>query len=719
MVAPSSSTPNLVRTAAAPQGKDAAGQPGAATSGEPRPASLRRRHRTTARDFVDDDHHDHGAPLLEALMAAPPRPSRLGLPSGAWRVFEVAAVLVLVAIACAIGGAHLGASTSWVRFFDNMHWTCADIGASWLCWIGVRDARQRGLRAEYVARRWFAFAFTSYAIGQLLWNLQVFLSWQPFPAPSDPFYMMMAPGCAIGMMSVLRGRVSESQRFAAVLDTLSLAIAVVALALVVYLPERGTTTAIGLGVMIAYPTMLLSACCVGLMMCALLRVSRGWTVWTLIAMLGVHGGLWMEWNALILKGTLADGGLVNCTFSVFTLAAGLAVSCWRADSTESARIDRLYEGALRILPLVVVVSVTFAVTLQESIAHLSPSARLTCDAAAVLVIVLAAIRQTLLLRDRDQLVEAQHLLRDREDELSELNQHLEQRVSERTREAEQRNAELSTAMHQLSMAQHELVRAEKLAGLGSLVTGVAEELGAALANANMVVATLQGQVDALGRVQAGPAVDDAARTPADDRRRSQVAGYVGALDESHRQLAQSLDQAQRVIAGFQQLAVDQTSDQRRTFDVLATVREVVELTRLGHRRDPVEIIVTGEPELILDSYPGPVGQVLSQLIDNAVTHGFAGNREGSIDVRVWPSGRESVRITVHDNGVGIPAADLPQVFAPFFTTRLAQGGSGLGLTICRNMVHGILGGRIELVSPPEAGTTVTITLPRKAPQATG
>ena len=85
-------------------------------------------------------------------------------------------------------------------------------------------------------------------------------------------------------------------------------------------------------------------------------------------------------------------------------------------------------------------------------------------------------------------------------------------------------------------------------------------------------------------------------------------------------------------------------------------------------------------------------------------------------MRVWPSGRDAVRITVHDNGVGIPQADLPQVFAPFFTTRLAQGGSGLGLTICRNVVTGILGGRIEVLSPPDAGTTVTITLPRRAPR---
>ncbi len=673
------------------------------------------RHLATARDF-DDDEHAEGAPLLEALLADTARPSRLDLPAGAAPVFEVAGLITLLAIALAIVGAHLGLSPGWVRLFDNTHWTVADIGAAWLTWIGVRDARQKGLHAEAAARRWFALGFTSYAVGQVLWDLQIFLAWQPFPAPSDPFYMLMAPCCALGMMGYLRGRVSESQRLAAVLDTLSLAIAVVALALVVYLPERGDMSLIALGVMVTYPTLLLAGACVGVMLIALLRVGRGWPIWVLTAMLAAHGGLWMEWNALTLRHALSDGGVVNSMFSVCTLLGGLAVTCWRVETAVNARIDRFYEGALRVLPLIVVVGVTFAVTLQDSVTHLSPSARFTCDAAAVVVIVLAAVRQTLQLRDRDQLIEAQHQLRDREDELSELNQHLEQRVSERTREAEQRNAALSTALQQLSMAQHELVRAEKLAGLGSLVKGVAVEISAALANADMVAMTLPGQVEALGRLQSGP-LEDVARLPGDERRRSQVASYVAALDESHKQLVQSIDQAQRVIAVFQQVAVDQTSDHRRTFDLLATVREMVDLTRLAYRHDPIEIIVTGEPELMLDSYPGSVGQVLNQLIANAVVHGFTRAGEGTISVRVWPSGHDGVRITVHDNGVGVPPDVLPQVFAPFFTTRLAQGGSGLGLTIARNMVNGILGGRIELVSPPGSGTTVTLTLPRLAPRS--
>jgi len=484
---------------------------------------------------------------------------------------------------------------------------------------------------------------------------------------------------------------------------------------VIYLPERGDMSALALGVMVTYPTLLLAGACVGLMLIALLRVGRAWPVWVLTGMLAAHGGLWMEWNALTLRHALSDGGLVNAAFSVCTLLGGLAVTRWRAQAAAGDRVDRFYEGALRVLPLVVVVGVTFAVTLQDSIAHLSPSARWLCDAAAVVVIGLAAMRQTLQLRDRDQLIEAQRLLSERENQLSELNQHLEQRVSERTRESEQRNAELSMALQQLSMAQHELVRAEKLAGLGSLVQGVAAEVSASLSNADMVAITLPAQVETLGRLLA--ATGDA---PADERRRRQVATSVNALDESHKQLGLSLGQARHVMEVLQQLAVDQTTDHRRGFDLLATVREMVELTRLAHRHDPVEIIVTGEPDLLLDSYPGAIGQVLNQLIENAIVHGFARTAgQGTISVRVWPSGHDAVRITVHDDGAGIPPTALPQVFAPFFTTRLAQGGSGLGLTIARNMVNGILGGRIEIASPEGAGTTVTMTLPRLAPRSHG
>jgi len=131
----------------------------------------------TARDFTDTGFDEQGgAPLLEALLATPPRPSRLGLVDGSQTLFYGAVVLTLLAIAGAIAGAQLGAPTAWVRFLDNVHWTVADIAAAALAWMGVRDARRKGLRAELTARRWFAIAFSSYALGQMFWNVQAFFA---------------------------------------------------------------------------------------------------------------------------------------------------------------------------------------------------------------------------------------------------------------------------------------------------------------------------------------------------------------------------------------------------------------------------------------------------------------------------------------------------------------------------------------------------------------
>jgi signal transduction histidine kinase len=658
----------------------------------------------TARDFADSGVDEHGgAPLLEALIAPPSRPSRLGLVDGSQTLFLVAAGLTLAAIAGALVSARLG-QAGWARVLDNVHWSVADLAAAALAWLGVRDARRKGLRPELAARRWFALGFSSYALGQMFWNVQVVLAWQPFPAPSDPFYMLFSPCIAAGFVTVLRERVGRPQRLAALLDTLSLAIAVVALALVAYLPERGETTALALGVMVAYPTLLLATACVGLMLAALQRTGARWSVWALLAMLAAHGALWMEWNALTLAGALSDGGLVNVAFSACTLVGGLAASTWRLVPSESARLERFYEGALRLLPLVVVVGVATAVLMQDSVARLAPAARTLGGSAAVVVILLAMFRQSLLLRDRALLVEAQRRLREHEEQLEELNHRLEQRVVERTQEAERRNAELATALQQLSAAQRELARAERLAGVGSLVEGVAGELGTALGNARMVAATLPAQHEALARTAAGESGGGT------------LAAMAAALATSHAQLALALDQAQHMVAGFHRVAVDQASEQRRDFDLLETVREIVELARLAQRQRAVEIVVTGEPGLVLDSYPGPIAQVLGQLIENAVLHGLRDGREGAIAVRVWPTVRDDVRITVQDDGVGIPPGDVAEVFAPFFTTRGAQGSAGLGLTLCRQIVNGVLGGRIELVSPPDAGTTVTLTLPRRAPR---
>jgi len=171
------------------------------------------------------------------------------------------------------------------------------------------------------------------------------------------------------------------------------------------------------------------------------------------------------------------------------------------------------------------------------------------------------------------------------------------------------------------------------------------------------------------------------------------------------------------VQSFKQLALDQGSDQRRRFDLRMVCAEIV-LTLQNFLRHDQHALELEVPEgIALDSYPGPLGQVLSNLIVNAVVHGFEGRQGGRIRLAAELQGREQVLLSFSDNGRGIAAAHLKRIFEPFFTTRLGQGGSGLGLHVSYNIVSSLLGGRISVSSTPGEGTRFELLLPLKAPQA--
>jgi signal transduction histidine kinase len=123
------------------------------------------------------------------------------------------------------------------------------------------------------------------------------------------------------------------------------------------------------------------------------------------------------------------------------------------------------------------------------------------------------------------------------------------------------------------------------------------------------------------------------------------------------------------------------------------------------------------PDLDMNSYPGPYGQVLTNLFVNALTHGFSqrSERPGRIDIRIAAAGPDMVDVTFSDNGSGMTDEVRRRAFDPFFTTRRDQGGTGLGLHIVYSIVTNQLGGRISLTATPGEGTQLRLVLPRVAP----
>ena len=279
----------------------------------------------------------------------------------------------------------------------------------------------------------------------------------------------------------------------------------------------------------------------------------------------------------------------------------------------------------------------------------------------------------------------------RERELAQHREHLEELVGARTAE--------------LTAAQAELARRDKLAALGSLVTGIAHELNTPIGNSLTLATTMADRTHA---ISAGLG---------QGLRRSTLEAHLAEMEGAHQILARNLERAASLVASFKQIGMDHVREQRRVFSLTALLNEVVPPLRIAVKGKPVSVRLQTEAGLDMDSYPGPLAQVLAKLFDNCMAHAF-GSAGGAIliDARRHTAG--TVTVSVADNGAGIPADLLPKVYDPFFTTKLGSGGSGLGLHVAHNIVTGVLGGRIEAASSVGAGATFTLVLPVVAPDFT-
>jgi len=169
------------------------------------------------------------------------------------------------------------------------------------------------------------------------------------------------------------------------------------------------------------------------------------------------------------------------------------------------------------------------------------------------------------------------------------------------------------------------------------------------------------------------------------------------------------------MANFKLVAADQTSERRRRFDLKNTVEGVVAALRprLAHVPQKLELELPDDIEL--DSYPGPLEQVITNFINNALLHAFDDRSDGHMRLSAQTLDAEHVRIVFSDDGNGMAPEIMQRAFEPFFSTRVGHGGTGLGLYIVRNLIEAPLGGTLTLESTLGAGTRLTVDLPLVAP----
>ena len=299
------------------------------------------------------------------------------------------------ALLAGVAGIHLAQDALWIRFFDNLHWTAGTLMAAVFAWLGVRSQkaeRARGLR-------WIAVGLTVYAVGQVIWDIQTLFGYDGFASPSDLFYLCLGPCVAAGLLIEAFRLADRVQRTTLLLDASILAIAAMMLVLLLYLPKSGEMPLLPQLLLVAYPVSLFTAACIGLIAVPTLRLKFSWSYWLFLVSLISTGVCWMIWNSMVLDGASIDGTRFNSLFSISVTGMGLATLFWNIEPSRNALWDRWSEGFLRLLPLVAVVVAGMAVILSDPHEGVPRAISHAVDIGALVVIVLAMLKQSTLLRE--------------------------------------------------------------------------------------------------------------------------------------------------------------------------------------------------------------------------------------------------------------------------------------------------------------------------------
>jgi signal transduction histidine kinase len=278
---------------------------------------------------------------------------------------------------------------------------------------------------------------------------------------------------------------------------------------------------------------------------------------------------------------------------------------------------------------------------------------------------------------------------------------LREQVAERTAALERNNLELANANRELRRTQSQLVQAEKMASLGTLVAGVAHEINTPLGIAITATSHVMAERDQLEAAASAKTLG-----------RLTLATFLDQSKQGLSMVAANLTRAADLVGSFKKVAVDQNIEDIRQIDLGTYVGDVVRSIGPMARAKGITVINEIPDGINLNIAPGALAQILTNLVQNAVLHAFDGIVEPTVTISAAKDGNQ-LRLCVADNGIGMTEEIQSKAFDPFFTTKRGEGGgTGLGLHIVHNLVTEALRGTVALKSAPGQGTEFTITLDR-------
>lgn len=292
-------------------------------------------------------------------------------------------------------------------------------------------------------------------------------------------------------------------------------------------------------------------------------------------------------------------------------------------------------------------------------------------------------------------------LKNTQEALSLAKEGLEKRVLERTEELTATNQKLNGVISELKSTQKHLVETEKMAALGGLVAGVSHEINTPLGIAVTGASHLESTSIALKeKVLSG------------DISKTEFISSCDSIIKSTVLILRNLERATALIRNFKMVAVDQSNDEKRSIILKKYLYEIINTMSPKTKQKSITIVVRGDDELTISTYPGTIAQIFTNLIANTVLHAFRHKENGEINI-IYEVKNNEVKLSFEDNGVGIEQDKLSKIFQPFYTTNRAEGGSGLGLSIVFNLITQKLDGKITCESELNKNTRFNMSFPIK------
>ncbi len=287
-------------------------------------------------------------------------------------------------------------------------------------------------------------------------------------------------------------------------------------------------------------------------------------------------------------------------------------------------------------------------------------------------------------------------------QLKKTNDELKNKVGLRTDALKDSNHELLSTLEKLHQFQNQLVEKEKMASLGDMVAGVAHEINTPIGLGVTASTLLSDRITTIKQ-------DFENKT----LKSSQLKHFLIDGQENISIIYRNLDRAANLILNFKKLAVNQSDTEIHTFNIKNLIDEVLFTLKAKIEQKNILVTFSCPEDLIIESKPEPISQILINLIFNTIIHGFENLDTGIIKINIINLSGQ-LHINYQDNGVGIDEDIKLKIFEPFTTTKRGTGGSGLGLHLVYNLVTQALNGHISFESEVNHGVSFDIAFPIEA-----